>query len=159
MKLKKSDKLYKRSEVKEQTDKLFIFTDNCDRTSGSVSIKDSSQYSQRFNKTGLKHPMKTSAIIRGLDNAYPITTQKSYSKAKNIYLGNWKDEDFKEFKKVIDKDIEEIKKACVEKGYKEIIFPPYGILNTDIARITISRTPKLFQYIIDKELELKKFEP
>lgn len=109
-----------------------------------------------MEKKGLKHPTKTSAIIRGLDNAYPITVQKCYGK---YYPDKWNNNDFKEFKKVIDKDIKEIKKACIEKGYTEIMFPKNGILNGPISALTFARTPKLYDYIIEKEIELAKFEP
>ena len=74
-------------------------------------------------------------------------------------MGNWQESDFEECKKVIDEDFEQIKKACVEKGYKTIIFPAGGLLNGAISQITFDRTPSLHNYIIKKEIELKEFEP
>jgi hypothetical protein len=100
----------------------------------------------------------TSALIRGIDNAYPITTQKHYVPGTKSADGNWTDDDFEEFKKVIDDDFEHIKKACKEKGYKTIFFPKNGVLNGTISRLTFERTPKLFKYIVEKEIELKNFE-
>lgn len=147
-----------RTEVKKDKDKIYIFTDNCNRTSGSFNIPDNSEYSIRFGKTGLKHPSKTSAILRGLYNALPITTQKTYVPGVASYKGNWKDEDFEEFKKVIDDDFEYIKKVCKERKIDTVIFPYNGVLNGTTSRITIERTPKLYQYIIEKEIELKNFE-
>jgi len=38
------------------------------------------------------------------------------------------------------------------------VFPKYGLLNRSDSDITISRTPKLFCYILKKEKELKEFE-
>ena len=131
---------------------LYIFTDNCDRTSGKIAIPDDSEYSKRFGKTGLMYPSSTSAIIRGLNNAYPITTKKSLKE-------RWTDDDYAEFKKVIDDDIEHIKKACKKHKYTMIIFPKNGLLNTRIANITMERTPKLFIYTLKKEKELLNFEP
>ena len=157
--LKKSTSKYYRDIVAGDTTKMYIFTDNCDRTSGKGKIPDDSEYSIRFGKKGLHFPTMTSALLRGLPNAYPITTQKRYVSGAKSYEGNWNDEDFEEFKKVIDDDFEHIKKACVEKGYTEIVFPSKGILNGAISRLTFSRTPKLYNYIIEKEIELKKFEP
>ena len=159
MKLVKSLLKYTITMVKKTPEIMYIFTDNCDRTSGKTNIPDSSEYSKRFGKKGLRHPSTTSAILRGLSNAYPITTQKHYVPGSKCKEGNWTDDDFEEFKKVIDDDFEHIKKACKEKGYKTIIFPINGVLNGKISNITIERTPKLFKYIIEKEIELKKYEP
>jgi len=150
---------YSRTTVKKDKDNLYVFTDNGDRTSGKIKIPDNSEYSQRFGKTGLYHPSKTSDMLRGLENACPITTQKRYVPGIKCYNGNWTDDDFEEFKKVIDEDFEFIKKQCVDKKYKEIIFPKNGVLNGKISRLTFLRTPKLFKYIVEKELELKNFEP
>jgi hypothetical protein len=150
---------YTRWLAKNSENKLFIFTDNCDRTSGRGKVSDNSEYAKRFGKTGLHYPSVTSAILRGLDNAYPITTQKGYKKGDNPDNHNWTDDDFEEFKKVIDDDFEHIKQACKEKGYKKIVFPLSGILNSKISKLTMERTPKLYGYIIEKEIELKKFEP
>lgn len=159
MKLTKTRFILTRKYVENNPDTMFIFTDNGNRSSGKNKIPDDSEYSLRFGKKNLKYPTTTSAIIRGLPNAYPITTQKEYFPYYKSYMGNWNDSDFDEFKKVIDDDFEHIKKACVEKGYKEIVFPMNGVLNRKISRLTIDRTPKLFRYIVDKEIELKEFEP
>jgi len=157
--LKKSTSKYYRDIVAGDTTKMYVFTDNGDRTSGKGKIPDDSEYSTRFGKKNLCYPSMTSAVLRGLPNSYPITTQKTYVPGIKSSQGNWNDSDFEEFKKVIDDDFEHIKKACVEKGYKEIIFPYNGVLNGKISRLTVNRTPKLYNYIIEKELELKKFEP
>lgn len=147
-----------RKQVAEDSKNIYIFTDNCDRSSGKGEIPDDSTYSKRFGKKKLKYPAVTSAFIRGLENSFPITTQKKYVPRPNQFEGNWTDDDFEEFKKVIDDDFEHIKKACKEKGYKKIFFPVNGVLNGKISRLTIERTPKLFKYIVEKEIELKKFE-
>ena len=157
--LTKSKYSYGRLSVRGDNKRLYIFTDNLDRTSGGGKVSDNSEYAKRFGKTGLHYPSVTSAIIRGLDNAYPITTQKGYTKGANPDIHNWTDDDFEEFKKVIDDDFERIKQACKEKGYKEIVFPFNGILNGKISKLNMERTPKLYGYIIEKEIELKKFKP
>ena len=155
--LRRATYKYTRNSVKATPEQMYIFTDNCDRTSGKGKIPDDSEYSKRFGKTGLLYPSITSARIRGLDNAYPLTTQHWYNEQHKGIAGRWQDSDFEEFKKVIDEDIEAIKKACIEKGYKEIVFPKGGVLNSQIAALTPSRTPILFNYIVEKEIELKNF--
>jgi hypothetical protein len=65
---------------------------------------------------------------------------------------------FEEFKKIIDDDINTIKRACKDLKAEYIIFPSSGILNTNIAKITFERTPRLYEYIIKKEIELRDFE-
>ena len=159
MKIYRAKNRYNRVSVAGDENKMYIFTDNGDRTSGKGKISDDSEYSVRFGKKGLCYPSLTTAVIRGLPNAYPITTQKKYVQRPREIEGNWNDEDFNEFKKIIDDDFENIKKACVEKGYEEIVFPNQGVLNGGISRLTIERTPKLFNYIVEKEIELKNFNP
>lgn len=157
MKLIKSSK-YTRNSVKKDKSNIYIFTDNCDRTSGKNKIPDDSAYSKRFGKTGLCYPTTTSATIRGLYNAFPVTTQKSYNKGKKSFDDNWNDEDFEEFKKVIDADFEVIKEACKTLKPNAVVFPQKGILNGPISRLTFERTPLLFNYIVHKEKELRDFE-
>ena len=50
------------------------------------------------------------------------------------YEGNWVEEDFEEFKKVIDADFEEIKKACVKYKPTEVVFPYRGLLGGSISK-------------------------
>ena len=158
MKLIKCKGAYHRTTVENDKDKIYIFTDNTNRTSGSLPISDDSAYSKRFGKKGLRYPTMTSAVLRGLDNAFPITTQRYYKKGSSRAEGNWTDEDFKEFKKVIDEDVDVIKKACVERGIDTVIFPSGGLLNSSIADISFKRTPSLYKYIIEKEIELRDFK-
>lgn len=147
MKVIKADKFYSRQEVEQDKDSMYIFTDNTDRDSGKSLIPDDSWYSTKYGK-GKHYPKVTTAFIRGLENAYPITTQHWYnSQHKGVY-GRWNDEDFEEFKKVIDDDFEEIYKNA--KNYKQIIFPFQGIFDSKIANISDSRTPLLKAYLMYK---------
>ena len=147
-----------RSDVENDKNNIYIFTDNCDRSSGKGVIPDDSSYSKRFGKTGLHYPSVTLANIRGLENAFPVTTQKRYVPRPKQFEGNWTDDDFEEFKKVIDADFEAIKEACKKFKPKEVRFPSGGILNGLISRITFFRTPLLYNYIIQKEIELRDFK-
>lgn len=92
-----------REKVEADKKNQYIFTDNLDRTSGSNPIKKSNNIiidQLYFRK---KYPNVSQAVIRGLYNAYPITTKKGQ------YAGDFfKEEDFDLFKKTIDKDIERI---------------------------------------------------
>ena len=157
MKMQRFISYYTRDIDKRIKNAIFIFTDNCNRTSGNIKIPDDSSYSKRFGKTGLCHPTVTSAMLRGLERAFPITTQKTYVKGAKRFDGNWCDDDLEEFKKVIDDDFEEIKKACVKYNPEIIYFPNNGVLNGSISRLTLERTPLLFEYIIKKEIELRDF--
>ena len=82
---------------------------------------------------GKHYPSMTTALIRGLDNAYPITTQHWYNPQHKGITGRWTDDDLEEFKKVIDDDFEEIYKHA--KNYKQIIFPIGGIFNSKISQL------------------------
>jgi hypothetical protein len=91
-------------------------------------------------------------LIRGLENAYPITTQHWYNPEHKGLTGRWNDEDIEEFKKVIDDDFDEIYKHA--KEFKQIIFPFQGIFNSKISNISDSRTPILKKYLMEKCMTL-----
>ena len=147
MKVVRAESFYNRKEAEKDKNTMYIFTDNTDRDSGKGEIPDDSWYALKYG-TGKHFPKVTSALIRGLQNAYPITTQRWYNKRfKGIY-GRWNDEDFDEFKKVIDDDFDEIYKNA--NRYEKIIFPIGGIFNSKIAGISKSRVPVLYEYLMDK---------
>lgn len=157
--------LYYRSTADNNPRSLYVFTDNTDRTSGSGEISDDSWYAQRYGK-GLKYPTQTSAVIRGLDNARPISTQRYYHEGAKGVAGRWTDADFAEFKKVIDQEIQDIIDAWATGNYDEIIFPlgdykdgsyGNGIFNGTISAITKTRTPVLFAYLQDKMMDLNEY--
>lgn len=138
---------YTRKLVRENKNLMYIFTDNTDRDSGKSVIPNSSWYSQKYGE-GKHYPSMTTALIRGLDNAYPITTQHWYNVQHKGITGRWNDDDFEEFKKVIDNDFENIYQNC--KKYEKIIFPIGGIFNSKISQLNKVRTPKLYSYLMEK---------
>jgi hypothetical protein len=77
-----------RSQVAKDVRSLYIFTDNLNRTSGVSPIDPESDYAKKYG-IGKKYPGATSAVIRGLNNAMPITTQKKYVSGPQSALGNW----------------------------------------------------------------------
>lgn len=155
-KIVRANKFYNRNDVENDKESMYIFTDNTDRDSGKGEIPEESWYSMKYG-SGKHYPKVTSALIRGLDNAYPITTQHWYnSEHKGIY-GRWNDEDLDAFKKVIDDDFNEIEKNMSK--YERIVFPVGGIFNSKIADISKSRVPELYEYLMNKCLELRiKYE-
>lgn len=147
MKVIRSTELYTREKVSQDKDSMYIFTDNTDRDSGKSLIPLTSWYVKKYGLN--KHyPTMTTALIRGLDNAYPITTQHWYNKMYKGPTGRWTDEDFEEFKKVIDDDFEEIYQNA--KRFKQIVFPIGGIFNSTISQLNSVRTPKLYKYLLEK---------
>jgi hypothetical protein len=117
------DKRYTRKSVEIDTKSMYIFTDNTQRTSspGSISenIDTNSWYYKKYKNTtdkpihyGTKNN-PTSAVIRGLNNAYPISTMKSYGV-------NWNQSDIDLFKSIIDDEIDQIKKDINKFTYLKI---------------------------------------
>jgi hypothetical protein len=151
MKVIRAEKFYNRQDVEQDKESMYIFTDNTDRDSGKSLIPNDSWYSTKYGK-GNHYPKVTTALIRGLENAYPITTQHWYNSEHKGLTGRWNDEDFEEFKKVIDDDFEEIYKNA--KKFKQIVFPFQGIFNSKISNISDSRTPKLKSYLMEKCMTL-----
>jgi hypothetical protein len=157
--------IYYRSTAENNPRSLYVFTDNTDRTSGSGEISDESWYAQRYG-TGLKYPTQTTAVVRGLDNARPISTQRWYHEGAKGVAGRWTDADFEEFKKVIDQEIQDIMDAWNTGNYDEIIFPlgsykdgsyGNGIFNGIISAINETRTPILYAYLQDKMMDLNEY--
>ena len=162
-----SEKFYNRTDVMDDPDYLYIFTDNTDRTSGGEEIDDG-WYAKKYGKGGygtVKNP--TSAVIRGLPNAAPISTMKWFYKVhegETIESSRWTDDDFEEFKTVIDDEIEDIKKLWREGNFKGIKLPKGGVMtkigvgaDKRIAQLNIRRVPKLYEYLSRKMAELADY--
>ena len=153
---------YTRESVTKDTDSLHIFTDNTDRTSGTKA-NVGGWYAEKYGE-GLSYGTDrnpTTAVIRGLDNAYPISTMKWFYKKHNVSVeeARWTDEEFDKFKEVIDDEIDQIKKAINSGKFKQIIIPMGdAFFNTKIANITEERTPNIYKYLKNKLAELKSIE-
>ena len=149
MKIEISLSKYTRSTVESDNKTMYIFTDNTQRTSNPYAIesnvdKESWYYKKYKNQTD--KPIHfgstsnlTSAVIRGLNNAYPISTMIAYGK-------NWTDADLKLFKQNIDDEIEQIKKDMHK-------FSSLKIGNFRIGQGGLcAKLPKKHQKYLDKKL-------
>lgn len=156
-----------RNEVENDPRTLYIFTDNTDRTSGGEEIGDG-WYAEKYGKGGfgtVNNP--TSAVIRGLPNAAPISTMKWFYREHGVSVeqARWTDSDLKEFKEVIDDEIEQIKQLWDSGNFDSIELPQNGIFgksiksdkDRNISRLTATRTPELYQYLNKKLQELSEY--
>jgi len=108
-----SNSLYTRDSVMKDSNTMYLFTDNNKRTSNpgakEENVDKDGWYYQKYKSTTnrpihfgtLQNP--TSAVIRGLNNAYPISTMSDYGT-------NWNSSNFELFKSTIDDEITQIKK-------------------------------------------------
>lgn len=136
---------WSRAEAIQNPNILYVFTDNTDRDSGSGRISDDSWYSKKYGK-GHHFPTMTAAVVRGLNNARPISTQRWYHQGAKGITGRWTDADINEFKKTIKEELQEIINEFNTNKYDTIMFPDGdGLFNTRISNITKERTPKLYQ--------------
>lgn len=147
-----------RQEVNDNPDVLYVFGDNTNRTSGSNPISDDSKYARTYG-LGKMFPNATAAIIRGMDNAMPVSTQHWYdpSTGRTRDAGRWNDSDIDDFKKVIDAEFQAIKDEWDTGKYRKIYLPSTGLSNGKISQITEARTPVLFKYLYDKTADLAKY--
>lgn len=147
-----------RQEVNDNPDVLFVFGDNTNRTSGSNPISNDSKYARTYG-LGKMFPNATAAIIRGMDNAMPVSTQHWYdpSTGRTRDAGRWNDSDIEEFKKVIDAEFQAIKDEWDTGKYRKIYLPSTGLSNGKISQITEARTPELFKYLYDKTADLARY--
>lgn len=136
---------WSREEAERNPKVLYVFTDNTDRDSGSGIIPNDSWYSKKYGQ-GHHFPTMTAAVVRGLDNARPISTQRWYHQGAKGTTGRWTDADINEFKKTIKEELQEIINEFNTNKYDTIMFPDgEGLFNTRISNITKERTPKLYQ--------------
>lgn len=147
-----------RQEVNDNPDILYIFGDNTNRTSGSNLISNDSKYARTYG-LGKMFPNTTAAVIRGMDNAMPVSTQHWYdpSTGRTRDAGRWNNSDIDDFKKVIDAEFQAIKDEWDTGKYRKIYLPSTGLSNGKISQITESRTPVLFKYLYDKTADLAKY--
>lgn len=147
-----------RQEVNDNPDVLYIFGDNTNRTSGSNPISNDSKYARTYG-LGKMFPNATAAIIRGMDNAMPVSTQHWYdpSTGRTRDAGRWNDSDIDDFKKIIDAEFQAIKDEWNTGKYRKIYLPSTGLSNGKISQITEARTPVLFKYLYDKTADLAKY--
>ena len=108
-----STSIYTRNSVEMDTNSMYLFTDNAERTSKpnakTENVDTDSWYYKKY-KSQTDKPLHygtlsnpTSAVIRGLNNAYPISTMSAYGT-------NWTDDNFDLFEEVITDEIDQIKK-------------------------------------------------
>ena len=147
---------YDRNFVEQDKDNIYIFTDNCSRTSGSGTIDSNSWYAICFGNN-CKYPSVTTACIRGLDNAYPITTMKRYVAGSDYTQYRWVDEDYHIFKKIIDQDFDRIKKEVETRKLCNVYIPKGGFFNSRISNITEQRCPLICQYLKEKLYDLSQY--
>lgn len=148
---------WSREEVQNNPDKLYIFTDNTDRDSGRGTIDPNSKYAKKYGQN--KHyPKVTQAVIRGLDNAMPLSTQHWYNQTNKGATGVWTDTDIEEFKKVIDAEISDIMDEWDTGKYNTLVIGDgNAFFNSNISNISITRTPKLYNYLKSKVQQLYKY--
>lgn len=147
-----------RQEVNDNPDVLYVFGDNTNRTSGSNPISNDSRYARTYG-LGKTFPNTTAAIIRGMDNAMPVSTQHWYdpTTGRTRDAGRWNDSDIDDFKKIIDAEFQAIKDEWDTGKYRKIYLPSTGLSNGKISQITEARTPVLFKYLYDKTADLAKY--
>ena len=136
---------WSRQEAQSNPNILYVFTDNTDRNSGSGKIADDSWYSKKYG-VGHHFPTMTAAVVRGLDNSRPISTQRWYHSGAKGTTGRWTDANLDEFKSTIKAELQDIVEEFNTGKYDTIMFPDGdGLFNTSISNISKERTPKLYQ--------------
>ena len=147
---------YNRERVENDKDNIYLFSDNLTRTSGRNKISHTSWYVNDFGYN-CRYPNVTNACIRGLDNAYPITTMLRYIPQFDYKQNRWTDDLIDMFKKVIDNDFDRIKKIVDLKHISKVYIPKNGFFNSKISNITEQRCPLIYHYLKDKLVELSEY--
>lgn len=143
---------YIRSEVEKDVSYGYIFTDNYQRSSGNIKVDRNSWYYKIFIKDLLKvdlfYGRKTQAVIRSLNNAFPITTMV------DGFGTQWNDKLFDKYKITIDFEIELIKKGYEKFNFKGIKYNDERQFGDGaISKMKFS-APKCWEYLNEKLLEI-----
>ena len=136
---------FSRQSVKNDSKHLYLFTDNAKRTSGSNKIEDG-EYTKKYGQGN--YPTMTQAVIRGLDNAMPITTMVDDKRTQ------WNDSKFNEYKKIIDSEIVDIKDKLSSSKYDGLKFAgqmPFG--KGQISDMK-NAAPKIWNYLNERLKEI-----
>lgn len=153
-----------RLRVAAEKGSLYVFTDNTDRDSGKGVISRDSAYYKRYGdgQKDLHFPTRTSASIRGLDNAMPVSTQRWYHNGAMGEAGRWNDADIDEFKRVVGEEFALIRREILARAREEgretplrVVLPENGLAGGAISAITPERTPLLYDYLREQELGLR----
>lgn len=164
-----ADSEWSRKSVANDPRTLYIFTDNLDRTSGvsqtadgstTTQIDPNSKYAKLFITDQKMHGYgseanPTTAIIRGMDNAMPISTMKHFGPYKDAEQNRWSNDDIVDFMKVIDNEINLIETEWDRGIYTRMMLPKGGFFNTRIANIT--ENTLIGQYLAVKLDQLIKY--
>jgi hypothetical protein len=139
---------FKRNVVMKDKEYIYLFSDNAKRTSvtsGTGIPLNASWYEEKYGK--YRFPRKSQARIRGIHNAYPITT------LYNEYHDQWSDKNFEQFKIIIDDDISQLLNALQQGGYKgiKILDKMFGDEPLSAMRHV---APKCFKYLNEKLQEV-----
>ena len=149
-----------RDEVSRDRGNIYVFTDNTDRDSGDGLVYYRSRYYERYGDGlhALHYPKVTSAVVRGLDNAFPVSTQRWYHDGAKGEAGRWHDADLKEFRMVIEGEFDVIRTEMVNRALSqyrdtplEVILPENGLTGGRISAITPERTPALYSLLKGQE--------
>lgn len=151
---------YSRASAQGNKDVLYIFTDNTDRTSGGTQYGES-WYKQEYGEGGYGSSNNpTSAVIRGLDNAAPISTMRYFYKSHpgmSMTEARWNDSDYDEFISVLNKELDKIEELMSTGKYNRMVLPKNGLITeTGIAGITESRVPKIYKALKNAEQRLEQ---
>jgi len=138
--------IFSRESVQKDNDFIYLFTDNANRTSGSNPIPNN-WYSNKYGKDK-KYPSKTQAVIRGVENAFPITTMVDEHRTQ------WTDDKFNDYKYIIDDEIFEIKNAILLGEYKGIKYPEGTLYGKGSISNMKETAPKIWNYLNQKLKEI-----
>ena len=149
-----------RKEASGRPDVLFLFTDNTDRDSGKGVIDRNSPYYRRYGdgEHDLHYPTVTAAVLRGLPNAMPVSTQRWYHEGAKGEAGRWNDADVSEFALTLQSEFDNIlSEIAFNPDIKSVMLPGAdGFFNGKISAITKERTPELYKVMESMQKYLTK---
>lgn len=133
-----------RKDVENDPEWLYIFTDNLNRTSGSALVPDDCWYRRHFNVIQCCYPSETLAVMRGLPNAYPISTMRTQFRNQIMEVP------LNIVRRIWDHEIDLIIEALKSGNYKGIVVPPSRIGKGRYSNLSGDYQDTLDRILLDK---------
>ena len=119
-----------REQVMNDPTGLYVFTDNLCRSSGKNLIDTESNYYKKYgNGEAIYYPNVTQACIRGLNNAYPISTMQ------DCHRNQLTEDNLSEIKSIWKDEIDTIIEAYKSNAYNRVVIANCPIGNGRYSRL------------------------
>lgn len=136
---------FTRQDALDNPNKLYLFTDNLNRSSGSNPIDEDSWYVKKYADSGqtLYYPTMSQAVVRGCPNACPVTTMKNQWRTQLLFECK---EDYDNMEEIWSSEVDTVLNMLKTGKYDTIVCGSSPIGNGTYSKLYFNTTAfKLLQ--------------